>query len=226
MIKQGLVCILAGSLLLTSCAAQNGQNADQTQTVLEGAGIGVLAGALIGGLAGGGRGAAMGAGIGGLLGTAAGGYVAQQKKKYATIEQRIAGERQLTAQATATAQAQTAASAAQLEVVDAQLRDLGAAGTDSVQRRATASAMLASLQKQRTDLEADRKQLETRLKNQQAFIVETEKEIGNNDPDKAAQLAQWKADIPGMQTAVTAMSTQIAEVSARENQVQRVSAGS
>src|SRR5215471_10434488 len=108
MIKQATTCILACSLLLSSCASQNGQASNDTETVIEGAGIGVLTGALIGGLAGGGRGAAIGAGIGGLLGTAAGGYVAQQKKKYATIEQRIAGERQLTAQATATAQAQTA----------------------------------------------------------------------------------------------------------------------
>jgi chromosome segregation ATPase len=221
MIHRGLACLLVGSLTLTSCA-QNGQVSDQGRTVAEGAGLGALLGAGLGAAFGGGRGAAIGAGAGLLVGLAAGGYVAQQKRKYATIEQRIAGERQIAAQATATARSQTAASAAQLAVVDAQLRDLNAATVDKANARATATTMLANLQHQRSELESQKKDLEGRVKNQQDFIVETEKEIGTSDPQKTAQLAEWKAEMPAMQEAVTGMTTQISDIAVMETRVERV----
>ena len=222
MLKRGLPCLLAASLALTSCAAQNGQSSSTVQTIAEGTAIGALAGAAGGAIFGKGKGALIGAAAGGLLGAAAGGYVAQQKRKYATIEQRIAGERHVAAQATATAQAQTAASAAQLQVVDAQLRDLEGMKADAARARDTASTMLVSLQRQRSELEAQRTQLETRVKNQQDFIAETEREIGNNDAEKSAQLAQWKAEIPPMQEALFAMATQISDINATETRVQEV----
>ncbi len=221
MTKRALACLLAGSLTLTSCA-QNGQVSDEGRTVAEGAGLGALVGAGLGAAFGGGRGAAIGAGAGLLLGLAAGGYVAQQKKKYATIEQRIAGERQIAAQATATARSQTAASAAQLAVVDAQLRNLSEQRTDMARARDTAGTMLVSLQRQRSELESQKKDLETRVKNQQDFIVETEKEVGTNDPQKAVQLAEWKAEMPAMQEAVSGMTAQISDIAVMETRVQRV----
>ena len=192
------------------------------QTVAEGAEIGVLAGALAGGLIGGKNGAIIGALGGGLFGAAAGGYVAQQKSKYATIEQRISGERQLVAQATATAQAETAASAAKLRVANAQLVALQRTQGDQVRRQETAATLLASLQKQRSELEGSRKDLETRITNEQKFIAETEQEIGTGDPRKSAQLAQWKADMPAMQSALEAMTTQISDVTIMETRVQQV----
>jgi hypothetical protein len=207
--------------MLTSCA-QNGQISDEGQTVAEGAGLGALLGAGLGAALGGGRGAAIGAGTGLLLGLAAGGYVAQQKKKYVTIEQRIAGERQIATQATATAQAQTRASAAQLEVMDAQLRDLSATKVDLATARDRAGTMLVSLQHQRKELESQKKTLETGLRNQQDFIAETEKEVGTADPQKAAQLAEWKAAIPPMQNAVAGMTSQISDITVMETRVQRV----
>jgi hypothetical protein len=219
--KRGLACLLAGSLTLTSCA-QNGQVSDQGRTVAEGAGLGALLGAGLGAAFGGGRGAAIGAGAGLLLGLAAGGYVAQQKKKYVSIEQRIAGEREIAAQATATAQSQTAASAAQLQVVNAQLAELSQMQGDKAKAQATATTLLVGLQRQRSDLESARKELETRLKNQRDFIADTEKDIGTNDPQKTVQLAQWKAEIPNMEAAVIAMTTEISDIGTTEAKAQRV----
>jgi chromosome segregation ATPase len=215
-------CLLAGSLLLASCAGPNGQVSDQTQTVAEGAGIGVLVGAGLGALVGGSRGALIGAAIGGGAGLLAGGYVARQKEKYATIEQRIAGERQIVQQATATARSQTAASASRLQLVNAQLAELGRMQGDQARAQQTANTMLISLQKERGTLEASKKELQTRLKDQQAFITETEGEIGDHDPQKMAQLQQWKADMPALQDAITAMTNQISEISAMETRVQSV----
>jgi chromosome segregation ATPase len=183
-----------------------------------GCSVGTLGGALLGGR----DGAFIGAAAGGLLGAAAGGYVAQQKQKYASIEQRIAGERQITAEATATARSQTAASAARLQLVNAQLADLSAMQGDRIRARDTATVMLAGLQRQRTELETERKNLETRVNNQLAFIAQTEKDIGNNDPEKTAQLARWKADMPNMQAALAAMTTQISDVTVMETRVQKV----
>jgi hypothetical protein len=217
-------CVVIGSFTLASCAQQNGQPSTQGQTVAEGAGIGVLAGAALGAVLGGGRGAAYGAVAGGLLGGATGIYVAQQKTKYASIEQRIAGERQIAAQATATAQSQTAASATQLAVADQELRELTATKVSTATARDRAGAMLVNLQNQRTELESQKKDLETRYRNQQDFIAETEKEVGTNDPQKTAQLAEWKAEMPGMQQAVTAMTTQISDISEMETRVERVKA--
>jgi myosin heavy subunit len=224
MIKGGLICLISGSLVLSGCQAPNGQGSSQGQTVVEGAGLGVLVGAIGGALLGGKQGAMYGAAIGGALGVAAGAYVAEQKKKYATIEQRIAGERQLVAQATATARSQTAASAAKLQLVKAQLAELSQMRGDRVQAQNTAATMLAGLQHQRAELEAQRKDLETRVKDQHAFIAETEQEIGTGDPAKTAQMAQWKADIPSMQVALADMSTQVSEVSMMETIVQRIRA--
>ena len=224
MMKKGVACLVIGSLALTSCAAQNEQASSEGQTVAEGAILGTLLGAGLGAAFGGGRGAAIGAAAGAVLGTAAGGYVAEQKKKYATIEQRIAGERQIAAQATATAQSQIAASQAQLAVVDAQLNDLSRTQADVATAKDRTTTMFAGLQNQRSQLESQRKQLETSTKNQQAFIAETEKEIGPNDPQKAAQLAQWKADIPPMQAAFAAVTTQIADITTMETKVQQLTA--
>jgi chromosome segregation ATPase len=223
MIRRSLLVFTACGIALAGCASPD-QPSSTGQTVAEGAGIGVLGGALIGGLIGGRNGALIGGLGGGLLGAAAGGYVAQQKSKYASIEARIAGERELVAQATATAKAQTAASAAKLRVADAQLAELQRMGGDRTRAEQTASTMLADLQHQRSDLEGSRKGLETRIKNEQAFIVETEREIGNNDPQKTAQLAQWKADMPAMQAALVAMNDQITDVTNMETRVQRVRA--
>jgi len=222
MMKKGVTCLIVGSLVLTSCAAQNGQPSSEGQTVAEGAVLGTLLGAGLGAAFGGRQGALIGAGIGALAGTAAGSYVAEQKKKYATIEQRIAGERQIAAQATATARAQTAASAAQLALVDAQLHDLSATRADMTTARDKASTLLAGLQRDRSQRESQKKEFETRHKDQQAFILETEKEIGTNDPQKTAQLAQWKAEIPGMQSAAAAMTNQIAEYTATETRAEQV----
>src|SRR5215469_4023791 len=162
MMKKGVACLVLGSLAVTGCAAQNQQPSSEGQTVAEGTLLGTALGAGIGYLSGGSRGAAIGAAAGTALGYAAGSYVAEQKKKYATIEQRIAGERQIAAQATATAQSQTAASAAQLAVVDAELRDLSETKSDVAMAREKASTILAGLQHQRSQLESQRKELETR----------------------------------------------------------------
>jgi outer membrane lipoprotein SlyB len=222
MIKKGVACLVLGSLVATSCAAQNEQASSEGQTVAEGAILGTLLGAGLGAAFGGGRGAAIGAAAGALLGTAAGGYVAEQKKKYATIEQRIAGERQIAAQATATAQSQIAASRAELAVVDAQLNDLSRTRADIATARDRTTPMLAGLQNRRSQLESQRKQLETSLKNQQAFIAETEQEMGTNDPQKTAQLAQWKAEIPPMQAAIAGMTSQISDNTAMETRVEQI----
>lgn len=222
--KQAAIGITALSLMLTGCAQPGGQGSTTGQTIAEGAGIGALAGALGGAVFGRDmKGALIGTAVGALLGTAAGAYVAQQKAKYATIEQRIAGERQIVAQATATAQSQTAASAAKLRAANEELAELSRMRGDRARAQERAGVMLASLQQQRSDLEAARKDFATRLRNQQDFIAETEREIGNSDPQKTAQLAQWKADIPAMRAALSAMDTQISDVSAMETQVQRVS---
>ena len=224
MIKQGVTLLVIGSLTLTSCASQNGQVSNETQTVAEGAGIGVLIGAGLGAILGGRNGALIGAGIGGLAGLAAGGYVAQQKKKYATIEQRIAGERQIAIQATATARSQTDASAAQLAVVEAELRDLSAERANTATARDRTNALLVGLQHQRTELESQKKELDTHIKNQQDFILATEKDIGAADPQKADQLAQWKAEIPEMQAAALAMSNEISDITTEETKAQRIRA--
>ena len=222
MIKGGLICLIVGSLVLSGCETPNGQGSTTGQTVAEGAGIGVLAGALGGALFGGKKGALFGAAVGGLLGAAAGGYVAHQKQQYATIEQRIAGERQIADQATTTARSQTAASAERLRMANVQLADLSQMRGDRAKAQDRATTMLASLQNQRSELESQRKELESRIKNQQDFIAETEKEIGTNDSRKTAQLAEWKADVPKMQAALAAMTNQISDVSIMETRVQRV----
>lgn len=216
----GISSLLAGSLLLAACTGQNGQMSNQTQTVAEGAGIGVLAGAGLGALLGGQRGALLGAALGGMVGGVTGVYVAHEKSKYATIEQRIAGERQITVQATATARSQVAASKQRLRLVNAQLAELSSMKGDRLRAQQSADAMLADLQSQRTTLELSRKDLQTRLNDQQAFITETQQEIGTNDPQKTAELEQWKAEMPGLQSAVAAMTDQIAEVSTMETRVQ------
>ena len=218
-----LLTITAFSVALAGCESPD-QKSSTGQTVAEGAGIGALGGALIGGLLGGRQGAIIGGLGGAALGAAAGGYVAQQKSKYASIEDRIAGERQLTAQATSTARSQTAASQAKLRVADAQLAELRRASADRVRTEETATAMLADLKRQRSELEASKKTLETRIKNEQAFIAETEQEIGTGDPRKTHELAQWKADIPAMQAALSAMTDQITDVANMETRVQQVRA--
>lgn len=212
--------LVACTMMLAACSGPPGQVSNQTQTTAEGAGIGVLVGAGLGALIGGKQGALLGAGLGGAAGGLTGLYVASQKTKYATIEQRIAGERAVSAQATATARSQTAASAARLRVVDAQLADLRQMQGDRTQAQQTAGAMLADLKSQRARLEASKQDLETRIKNQQAFITETQNEIGDNDPRRTAELRQWKSEIPAMQEVVVAMTNQIADVSAMETKVQ------
>jgi hypothetical protein len=223
MIRKSVLTITILSFMLAACSSPNGQSSTG-QTVAEGAGIGVLGGALIGGLLGGQKGAIIGGLGGGLLGAAAGGYVAQQKSKYTSIEARIAGERELVAQATATAQSQTAASAAKLRVADEQLAELQRERGDQARTAQSVTAMLADLQHQRAGLESAQKGLETRIQNEQAFIVETEKEIGTGDPQKSAQLARWKADMPAMQAALGAMTDQITDVTNMETKVQQVRA--
>jgi hypothetical protein len=222
-IRRVLLTVTALGVVLAGCTSPD-QKSSTGQTVAEGAGIGVLGGALIGGLLGGQRGAIIGGLGGGLLGAAAGGYVAQQKSKYASIEDRIAGERQLVGQATQTARSQNAASAAKLRVADAQLAALQRESADRAQTEATATTMLADLRRQRADLESSKKGLETRIKNEQAFITETEQEIGNNDPAKSRELAQWKADMPAMEAALSAMTDQITDVATMETRVQQVRA--
>ena len=222
MAKTIVVGLVITSLMLSSCAQQDGQSTTG-QTIGEGAALGAVAGALGGALFGQDtKGILIGTAIGSLLGGVAGTYVAQQKKKYATIEQRIAGERQITAQATMTAQSQTAASAAKLRVANAELAEFSRMSGDRARAQEKASVILAGLQQQRSALEANRKDLATSLKNQQSFITETEQEIGAGDVQKRAQLAQWNADIPSMRAALSAMDAQIADVSAMETQVQRV----
>lgn len=229
--KKSVPCLLIVSVALTGCATpngpnsttgQNGSNSTTGRTMAEGAGVGALLGAALGAALGGRDGALLGAALGGGVGLAAGGYVAQQKAKYATIEERMAGERELAAQATATARSQTIASKAQLQLANAELADLRAQGASREEAQKAASDMLASLQDQRTKLEAEKKTLETTIGDQTEFIAETEKEIGSSDPEKTAQLAQWQAEIPNMQAAVFAMSDQIASLSAAETEVQDV----
>ena len=222
MIKGGLICLITGSLLLSGCQTPNDQGYSQTQTIAEAGLLGLGAGAAGGAVAGGRNGALIGAAIGGVLGVVAGSYVAHEKQKYATIEQRIAGERLIVAQATATAQSQTAASAARLRLVNAQLAELSQTKSDREQARDNATTMLAGLQQQRAELEAHRHDLEARVNNQRDFIADTEREVGGFDPEKSAELAQWKADMPNLEAALVAMSTQISEVSVMESRVQRV----
>jgi len=74
------VCCLVG---MSGCTSEMD---DSTRTKTEGVGTGVLAGALIGGLIGGKRGAMLGAALGGLAGYAYGSHVADQKAKYARME--------------------------------------------------------------------------------------------------------------------------------------------
>jgi chromosome segregation ATPase len=223
MIRKILLTITVFSVALAGCTSPNG-NSSTGQTVAEGAGIGALGGALLGGLLGGEKGAIIGGLGGGLLGAAAGGYVAQQKSKYASIEDRIAGERQLVAQATSTARSQTAASAVKLRVADAQLAELRRASADRARTEETATAMLADLKHQQSELEGSKRTLETRITNEQAFIAETEKEIGTSDPRRSRELAQWKADMPALQAALSAMTDQITDVASMETRVQQVRA--
>jgi outer membrane lipoprotein SlyB len=221
-VKWPISCLLAGGLLLAGCSGPNGQISDQTRTVAEGAGLGAVLGAIVGAVAGGQRGAALGAAIGVATGGIAGAVVASQKNKYATLEQHIADEHQISAQATATAQSQTAASAARLRLVNVQLAELGRMQGDRARARQTAATMLSDLRSQRAALEASKTNLETRISDQQASIAQTEREIGANDPRKAAELQQWKADVPTMRTAVDAMTNQIADVSSMEAKVRNV----
>jgi chromosome segregation ATPase len=223
MIRKSLLVLTVCSVALAGCESP-GQPSSTAGTTAEGAGIGALGGALLGGLIGGQRGAIIGGLSGAALGTGTGFYVAQQKSKYASIEARIAGERNVASQATATAEAQTAASAAKLRVADAQLAELQNMRGDRVRAEQTANAMLADLHQQRSDLEQSRNALQTRIRDQQAFIAETEQEIGNSDPQKSAELAQWKADIPTMQAALSAMTDQVSDVTSMETKVQQASA--
>ena len=215
--KREIACLIIGGLTLTGCCStQSGE------TVCEGAALGALVGAGIGGAAGGGRGAIIGAAVGTAAGAGAGAYVANQKQKYATIEQRITEERRIAAQATATARSQTEDSKAQLAVVNAQLRRLNQQQVDRATARDRATTMLASLEQQRTELDGNKSKLEARIKDQKEFIDETEREIGANDPQKAAQLAEWRAEIPAMNNALAAMTAQLSDISVMEARVERV----
>lgn len=217
--RTGVVCLIAASITLSGCATSDSQNANTGRTMAEGAGVGAVLGAGLGYLLGGKEGALLGAALGGAGGLAAGGYVAQQKNKYATIEDRIAGERDVAAQATATARSQTAASEAQLRLADAQLAELRAMTGSKEEAQRAASDLLANLKGQRGKLEVEKQELQTAMTNQIDFIAETEQEIGSNDTEKLAQLAQWKAEIPNMQAAVVAMTDQIASFNAMETNV-------
>ena len=223
MTRKLLLGLTVCGVALSGCASPNGQSSTG-QTIAEGGGLGALAGALGGGLFGGTKGALIGAVGGGLLGSAAGGYVAQQKSKYASIEQRIADERELAAQATATAQSQTNASAERLHAMDAQLAALQQMRGDRSQAQQTATAMLTGLERQRAELEVSRSRLETRISDQQNSIAQAQNEMGDSDPQKVAQLAGWKADIPAMQSALAAMTQQISDVNEMETKVQQVKA--
>jgi hypothetical protein len=83
--------------------------------------------------------------------------------------------------------------------------------------------MLADLQRQRSDLASQRTALEQHIKDQNAFIADTEHSIDPNDQQKAIQLASWKAEIPRMQAALNGMSEQITEIDAMETRVERIS---
>lgn len=218
--------VLAACLFLEGCAAQpNGQPGSEnaTATTLEGTGIGAVAGGVFGYLLGGKEGALIGTAAGAALGTAAGGYVAAEKAKYTSIDQRIAGEQQLAEQAIATANAQTAASRAQKRAIDRQLAALEASRSNSQAKIDQANALYGSLQTQNTQLTHEQAQMQASIDHQQAMISATEQDVAQNpDPQKEQAIAQWKAQIPHMQTALAAMTTQINEVSAEETKVASV----
>jgi len=228
-IRKGIVVVLVASQIVSGCATGQGngedaQKEDSGRTTAEGAGLGALIGAGAGALFGGGdraKSALIGAAIGGIIGGIAGNYVAHQKAKYATIEQRIAGEREIAEQATNTARAQTAASVAALKLANAQLAELRGAKLEHSAARSKAAAILASLSDERRKLEAGRKELETKTANQEQFIEVTDKEIGTSDPQKLEQLKKWRADIPQMRMAAASMATQIASISRMEAQVEQ-----
>lgn len=226
--RKGTVAVLVASLIVSGCATGQGTGAEQaddsTRTTVEGMGIGALIGAGAGALLGGGdraKSALIGAAIGGVLGGIAGNYVARQKVKYATIEQRIAGERALAEQATSTAKAQTEASVAALKLANAQFAELQKAKIERTAARSRAAAILASLSEVRKKLEANRKDLETKTANQEQFIEETKGEIGSNDPQKLEQLKRWKESIPQMRLAAANMATQIASISKMEARIEQ-----
>jgi len=219
MMRQFTALAAAGSLAIGGCTTTEGQ------TTAEGAALGALAGALLGGAIGGRDGALKGAAIGGLAGVAAGSYVANQKKKYATIERRIEGERQIVLAATENAHAQVANSQAQLRVLEAQLADLTTKRQNRQGVRAATSTMLTSLGRQRSQLETQLVQLSEQIKNQQDFLADTEQEVRKRRTSaRAAELAQWRADIPMMEAALTSMNNQIGEVRTMEERVTQVRA--
>jgi hypothetical protein len=81
-----------------------------------------------------------------------------------------------------------------------------------IPKPANTTAPAKALPDRRAQLESDISQLETRIKNQQDFITETETEIGPNDTQKSARLAQWKAETSVMQDTLTAMKLRIQEL--------------
>jgi chromosome segregation ATPase len=213
--RRQVCAIAAGSLALSGCASDN--------TVGGGAAAGAAAGGLIGGAAGGDRGALIGLIAGGLIGAGVGAYVKSQKDKYASIEDRIAGERQLTLQATRTANQLVASSDAQLQALDLQLADLDNSRAEKTSKIQRANAMIADLTKQRGDLQQRSKELQTSIKNQKQFADYTEREAGD-DTRKQRQVTSWRADIDNMQTALEALNGQITRVSAMQNQIQHAKA--
>jgi len=212
---RGLSLVVAGSLVLAGCQTHEGQVAG------EGCGIGALVGAGLGAAIGGDwKSAALGAVAGCATGAAGGEYIAQRQKQYADIQSRIAGETQVSMQATETANAQTEASRANLQVVEAQLAKLHTDKAGKIKAQDKVGAMIASLEKEHKDLAANRDTLTKLISDQQAYIARTEKEIGTRDPAKVAQLQAWKDEIPNMQTAVSAMAKQLADISELEVRLQ------
>jgi chromosome segregation ATPase len=193
MIQPGVALAMAACLAMTGCSSMEGR------TSAEGAAIGLAAGG------------------------AAGVYVAKQKSKYATIESRIAGERQIILAAIDIAHAQVATSQAQLQLLDTELAELTTTRQDRRQALQTTSTMLAKLSQQRRQLQAQQAQLQEQLANQQAFITDTEQGVRRQgEAAQAAQLAQWRDDIPKMQAVVARMTDQIGEIQNMESRVQRV----
>lgn len=225
MFYRNIAFFIGTGLLLQGCAGSSHTPSDSTVTVIEGVGLGAVGGAVLGALIGGKHGSEIGAAAGAAVGAAAGDYVAQEKSKYTSIDQRISGEQALAQQSIATAQAQTAASQAQTRNIEAQLAALRQSQQSDSAKAAQSSALLASLQAQHSALQQQQAALQSNIDHQNAMIASTEQDIAAtpNDP-KTQELAQWKAQIPQMQTALAAMTTQVNEVSAEESKLQAIPA--
>jgi hypothetical protein len=214
--KGKMAFFIAGSIMLSGCTTTEGK------TISGGAVFGALAGGLIGKVAGGNDGAVAGAGIGALVGAGVGSYVAEKKKKYASVEARIAGERELVAQSIATSEAQIASSDAQLRLLDTQLAALNRKRVAKASAWQQATAMLSRLEGERAALERNRASLQTQITNQKQFVQSTEREVGRKNAARAAQVAQWREDIPRMEVVLERMTVQIANVDASKSRVLQV----